>query len=68
MKKNETVTCYGYYTDVSGTKWLLVVYKGTTGFASSKYLKKEIGGSTMKYYLGKGTEFKKRRMQRIQDD
>lgn len=41
MKKNETVTCYGYYTDVSGTKWLLVVYKGTTGFASSKYLKKK---------------------------
>lgn len=41
MKKNETVICYGYYTDVSGTKWLLVVYKGITGFASSKYLKKK---------------------------
>ena len=41
MKKNESVTCYGYYTDVSGVKWLLVVYKQITGFASSKYLKKK---------------------------
>lgn len=36
---------YGYYTNVSGTKWLSVqfTYKGTkyTGFASAKYLKKQ---------------------------
>lgn len=34
--------CYGYYTDVSGTKWLYVVAtvkgKQYTGFASGKYL------------------------------
>lgn len=40
MQKGEKVQCYGYYTSVSGTKWLYVVYKGITGFASSKYLKK----------------------------
>lgn len=40
MKNGEEVQCYGYYTEVSGTKWLYVVYKGQTGFASSKYLKK----------------------------
>lgn len=40
MKPYETVQCYGYYTDVSGVKWLYVVYKGMAGFASSKYLKK----------------------------
>lgn len=38
------VKCYGYYTDVNGTKWLYVqfTYNGIkyTGFASSKYLKK----------------------------
>lgn len=38
-----TVRCYGYYTAVSGTKWLYVqfTYKGTTytGFCSEKYLK-----------------------------
>ena len=32
--------CYGYYTDVSGVKWLYVAYKNVVGFASSKYLKK----------------------------
>ncbi len=32
--------CYGYYTLVSGTKWLLVVAAGKTGFCSIKYLKK----------------------------
>lgn len=41
MKKDESVTCYGYYTDVAGTRWLLVVYKQITGFVSSKYLKKK---------------------------
>ncbi|MDO4332539.1 MAG: SH3 domain-containing protein [Eubacteriales bacterium] len=41
MKTNETVQCYGYYTSVSGTKWLYIVYNGITGFASSAYLKKQ---------------------------
>lgn len=36
----KTVKCYGYYTDVNGTKWLLVVYNGMTGFCSSAYLKR----------------------------
>lgn len=40
MLPGEKVQCYGYYTSVSGVKWLYVVYKGITGFASSKYLKK----------------------------
>lgn len=40
MPQGAEVQCYGYYTDVSGTKWLYVVYNGITGFASSKYLKK----------------------------
>lgn len=40
MPNGAEVQCYGYYTSVSGTKWLYVVYKGITGFASSKYLKK----------------------------
>ena len=40
MPHGEKVQCYGYYTDVSGVKWLYVVYKGITGFASSEYLKK----------------------------
>ena len=39
------VQCYGYYTSVLLTKWLKVqfTYKGAkyTGFASSKYLKKQ---------------------------
>lgn len=33
--------CYGYYTDVNGVKWLYIAYKDKTGFASSKYLKKQ---------------------------
>ena len=41
MQPREKVQCYGYYTDVSGVKWLYVVYKGITGFCSSKYLKKK---------------------------
>ena len=40
MPKGSKVKCYGYYTTVSGIKWLLIVYNGQTGFASSKYLKK----------------------------
>ena len=42
MPKGSKAKCYGYYTDVSGTKWLYVEVtvagKGYTGFASSKYL------------------------------
>lgn len=44
MPKGTKCQCYGYYTDVSGTKWLYVVAtvngKQYTGFASSKYLAK----------------------------
>lgn len=40
MPKGATCQCYGYYTSVSGVKWLLVVYKGQEGFASSQYLQK----------------------------
>lgn len=40
MPNGADVYCYGYYTEVSGTKWLLVAYKGWTGFASMDYLKK----------------------------
>ena len=40
VPKGGKVICYGYYTTISGTKWLLVSYNGTTGFISSKYLKK----------------------------
>ena len=44
IPKGTKVWNYGYYTSVSGTKWLLVqfTYKGTTytGFCSKKYLKK----------------------------
>lgn len=44
IPKGTTVQCYGYYTTVSGTKWLYIqfTYNGVkyTGFASSKYLSK----------------------------
>ena len=44
IPKGKKVKCYGYYTDVMGTKWLCIqfTYNNTTytGFASSKYLKK----------------------------
>lgn len=40
MKNGEMVQCYGYYTTVSGTRWLYIVHDGQTGFASEKYLKK----------------------------
>lgn len=39
IPKGDKVTCYGYYTTVSGTKWYLVAYGDYTGFCSSKYLK-----------------------------
>lgn len=41
MPKGSKVRNYGYYTTKLGTKWLLVEYNGQTGFASSKYLKKQ---------------------------
>lgn len=41
MPNGAKVQCYGYYTSVSGTKWLYIVYNGITGFASSTYLKKQ---------------------------
>lgn len=44
IPKNTKVQCYGYYTTVSGTKWLYVqfTYNGITytGFCSGKYLSK----------------------------
>lgn len=40
MPKGAECQCYGYYTEVNGVKWLLVVYDGKIGFASSEYLKK----------------------------
>ena len=40
MPNGAKVQCYGYYTEVSGTKWLAVVYGNYTGYASAKYLKK----------------------------
>ena len=40
LPRGKEVKCYGYYTEVSGTKWLLVAVDGLTGYASSKYLKK----------------------------
>lgn len=40
IPKGGKVTCYGYYTKQSdGTIWLLVKYKGYTGFCSKGYLK-----------------------------
>ena len=36
----KSVTCYGYYNEVGGIKWLLVTYGSYTGFVSSKYLRK----------------------------
>lgn len=43
MPKGARVTCYGYYTKVDGTIWLLVTYsngsKLYTGFCSKGYLK-----------------------------
>lgn len=45
IPKGTKVKCYGYYTEVNGTKWLnvLFTYKGVsyTGFASSKWMVKQ---------------------------
>ena len=40
LNKGEKVQCYGYYTSVSGTKWLFVAAGTRQGFASGKYLEK----------------------------
>lgn len=41
LSKNTVVTNYGYYSTVSGNKWLCVATSdGTVGFCSSKYLKR----------------------------
>lgn len=40
MPRESKVRCYGYYTSVSGVKWLYVIYDGKVGFASIKYLRK----------------------------
>jgi hypothetical protein len=40
IKAGKSVNCYGYYTPVNGTKWLLLKYGDHNGFASSKYLQK----------------------------
>lgn len=39
LKKGDQVRCFGYYTAVAGTPWLLVQIDGTTGYCSSRYLK-----------------------------
>lgn len=39
MPKGAKVTCYGYYSKVGSTVWLLVSYGKYTGFCSKKYLK-----------------------------
>lgn len=38
LPKGTKVTCYGYYTAVSGTKWLYAVAGAYTGFVSAAYL------------------------------
>lgn len=41
LKKNEKVTCYGYYNVVNGTKWYYVVDSNNNdGFVSSKFLRR----------------------------
>ena len=41
MPKGAKVQNYGYYADLAGERWLYIVYKGTVGFASAAYLKKQ---------------------------
>lgn len=40
MPNAAKVQCYGYYTEVSGKKWLYVAYGNLTGFTSMEYLRK----------------------------
>lgn len=39
LPKGAKVRCYGYYTVVGSQRWLLVQYKGFTGFCSKRYVK-----------------------------
>lgn len=39
IPSGKQVTCYGYFTPICGTKWLLVKYNNQTGFVSSAYLR-----------------------------
>ena len=41
IPNGKKVQCYGYYSEVSGTKWLYVQYNSYTGFCSSAYLIKQ---------------------------
>lgn len=38
IPKGNKVTCYGYYSEVQGTKWLYVIYNQYKGFVASSYL------------------------------
>lgn len=40
LYKNETVQCWGYYTDKEGTRWLYVQKGNYTGHVNSNFLKK----------------------------
>jgi hypothetical protein len=40
IPKGKKAHCYGYYTTVSGTKWLYVTYDGKAGFVSAEGLGK----------------------------
>lgn len=40
IPKGAEVQNYGYYTMVSGVKWLYISYGGKTGFSSKEYLRK----------------------------
>lgn len=40
MMPGTGVTCYGYYTEPDGVKWLYAICNGTVGFCSSEYLTK----------------------------
>lgn len=40
MPNGAKAQCYGFYTSISGVKWLYVVYNGMAGFASSEYLRR----------------------------
>lgn len=40
VQLNEKVECYGYYTNIDGTKWLYVQKGSIVGFVCSKYFRK----------------------------
>lgn len=39
LPKGAKVRCYGYYTVIGSNRWILVQYKGFTGYCSKKYVK-----------------------------